>query len=307
MNLNPKAIKPRPRGAVAAVIGAALAIGLFAPSASAADSQLLLVHGYGPSAKGKNCNGSTWSNALRYYQQAGGRERSSMTTIGYYAGDSPADCDVIVGDGAASNERPIQDIARDLAFYIDTAYTSQGKPVDIIAHSMGGLITRVALLGSAQGWEGFPSTLNVGNVVTLSTPHQGVSKPSANDDRQWNQMAPRSGFMRRLHQAGSGFGDSWANGTDWSLIGSKEDTTVSYGSGIDKGNYADQKFGYQDDPGDAGKVSHTGVRTLYGKNAYDLRYWHASGNHPPHDTRKGWSPLKAAFQAATRIGDGLPR
>jgi pimeloyl-ACP methyl ester carboxylesterase len=301
------AMMPRPWGTAAALVGAIVALALVAPTASAADAQMLLVHGYGPSAKGKDCNGSTWRNALSYYQDAGGRERSSMTTIGYYRGDSPADCDVIVGDGQASNERPIQDIAKDLAFYIDTAYTRQGKQVDIVAHSMGGLITRVALLGSAQGWAGFPSKLNVGNVVTLSTPHQGVSSPSANDDRQWNQMAPRSGFMKRLHQAGSGLGDAWASGTDWSLVGSKEDRTVSYGSGIDKGNSADQKFGYQDSRSDSGNVSHTGVRTLFGKNRYDLRYWHASGGHPPHDTGKGWSPLKAAFQAATRLGDGLPR
>ncbi|HEY7266418.1 MAG TPA: hypothetical protein VH501_01875 [Solirubrobacterales bacterium] len=301
------AIKRRPRRAVAALIGASLSLALLAPAASAADAQILFVHGYGPAARGKDCNGSTWRNALRYYQRAGGRERSSMTTIGYYAGDSAADCDVIVGDGAATNARPIQDIARDLANYIYRTYTSQGRPVDIIAHSMGGLVTRVALLGSAQGWEGFPSKLNVTNVVTLSTPHQGVAHPSANDDRQWNQMAPRSGFMRRLHRSDSGLGDAWASGTDWTLIGSKEDKTVSYNSGIDKGNFADQKFGYQRDPRDAGNVSHTGIRTLYRKNRYDLRYWHASGNHPPHNTRKGWSPLKAAFQAATRIGDGLPR
>jgi triacylglycerol esterase/lipase EstA (alpha/beta hydrolase family) len=307
MNRVQTASKVRLRGAVAATMAAALAIAVFAPSASAADTQILFVHGYGPAAKGKDCNGSTWRNALRYYQRAGGRERSSMTTVGYYQGDDPAHCDVIVGDGAATNARPIQDIARDLAIYINDAYTSQGKPVDIIAHSMGGLVTRVALLGSAQGWAGFPSKLNVDNVVTLSTPHQGVAHPSARNDRQWNQMAPRSGFMRRLHQAGSGLGDAWASGTDWTLVGSEEDQTVSYDSGIDKGHFANQKFGYQADSHDAGKVSHTGVRTLYGKNAYDLRYWHASGNHPPHNTRKGWSPLKAAFQAATRIGDGLPR
>jgi triacylglycerol esterase/lipase EstA (alpha/beta hydrolase family) len=301
------AIKPRPRGAVAAVVGAALALALLAPTASAADTQILLVHGYGSATQGKDCNGSTWKNALRYYQDAGGRERSSMTTIGYYQGDVAANCDVIVGDGQATDERRIQDIARDLAIYIDAAYTSQGQPVNIIAHSMGGLITRVALLGSAQGWAGFPSKLDVDNVVTLSTPHRGVTKPSANDDRQWNQMDTHSGFMRRLHRADSGLGDSWASGTDWSLVGSEEDKTVSYDSGIDKGNFANQKFGYQRDSGDAGNVSHTGVRTLFRKNAYDLRYWHASGNHPPHNTKKGWSPLKAAFQAATRVGDGLSR
>jgi hypothetical protein len=286
---------------------AALALAVMAPAASAADPQLLLVHGYGDAAEGKDCNGSTWKNALRSYQDAGGRERSSLTTIGYYAGDDPADCDAIVGDGKASNDRPIQDIARDLAIHIDRAYSSRGRPVDIVAHSMGGLVTRVALLGSAQGWEGFPSKLDVDNVVTLSTPHKGVASPSANDDRQWRQMDPDSGFIDRLHERGSGLGDDWADGTDWSLVGSHEDTTVTHDSGIDKGSLADQKYGYQDDAADAGEVDHGAVRTLAGENRYALRYWHASGDHPPHDTERGWSPLKTAFQAATRIGDGLPR
>ncbi|MQA73374.1 MAG: hypothetical protein GEU88_03295, partial [Solirubrobacterales bacterium] len=69
------AIKPRPRGVVAAAVGAALALAMLAPSSFAADAQILLVHGYGPSSEGKDCNGSTWENALRYYQDAGGRER----------------------------------------------------------------------------------------------------------------------------------------------------------------------------------------------------------------------------------------
>ncbi len=289
------------------VLAAALAFCWLAPAASVADTQILLVHGYGDAQQGKDCNRSTWTNALRSYQDAGGRERSSMTTVGYYAGDSPADCDVIVGDGKATNERPIQDIAKDLANHIDDAYTSKGKPVDIIGHSMGGLITRVALLGSAQGWDGFPSKLEVDDVVTLSTPHQGVANPGAHDDAQWKQMDPGSGFMKRLHEQGSGLGDDWANGTDWSLVGSHEDTTVRQDSAIDKGNHADQKYGYQDDPGDSGEVDHSAVRTLFGKNRYRLQYWHASGDHPPHRTSRGWSPLKTAFQAATKVGDGLPR
>jgi pimeloyl-ACP methyl ester carboxylesterase len=287
--------------------GAALALALLAPGAFAADAQLLLVHGYGDSGTGKDCNGSTFENALGYYQDAGGRARSSMSTIGYYPGDKGR-CDVMIGDGDASNERPIQDIAKDLADYIDREHTSKGRPVDIIGHSMGGLIARVALLGSAQGWDGFPNNrLNVGNVVTLSTPHQGVANPSAHHDEQWRQMAPGSGFIKRLHQQGSDLGDAWANGTDWSLVGSHEDATVTHDSSIDKGRAGDQKYGYQDNPGDSGDVTHTGVRTLFGKNKYDLTYWHASGEHPPHHTDSGWSPLKTAFQAATKVGDGLPK
>jgi len=310
MNRRATAVKWRNRAVAAA--SATLALAMLAPTAFAADTQMLLVHGYGSSSAGKDCNGSTWRNALAYYQDAGGRERSSMSTVGYYEGDRQAKnhgegCDVIVGDGKATNERPIQDIAKDLANHVHESHTSKGEPVDIIGHSMGGLITRVALLGSAQGWAGFPPKLNVRNVVTLGTPHQGVADPSAHDDEQWRQMAPGSGFLERLHEDGSGLGDDWAQGTDWSLVGSREDATVEYLSGIDKGNYADQKYGYQDDAGDAGDVDHSGVRTLFGENRYSLRYWHASGDHPPHDTKRGWSPLKTAFQAATKDGDGLPR
>jgi pimeloyl-ACP methyl ester carboxylesterase len=280
--------------AVAALLCAATA------SPALADNQLLLVHGYGAAEQGKDCNGSTWADALDYYGSAGGRSRASMTTIGYYPGDKGR-CDAMLGDGRAGNDRPIQDVARDLAQYVD----GLGKPVDLIGHSMGGLIVRVALLGSAEGWDGFPNgKLDVDNVVTLSTPHQGVASPGAHDDEQWRQMRPGSGFLARL--AASGLGESWADGTDWTLIGSHEDATVGYASGIDEGAAADQKLGYRK-AADAGDVTHTGVRTLRGPDGYALTYWHASGDHPPHQTDNGWSPLKAAFQAGTRIGDGLPR
>ena len=273
---------------------------LLAPPASAADTPLLLVHGYGASGTGKDCNGDIWKDALAYYQSAGGRSRASMTTIGYYPGDKSR-CDAMIGDGDAGNDRPIQDIARDLAHYVDRL----DAPVDVIGHSMGGLIVRVALLGSAQGWEGFPKgKLDVDNVVTLSTPHQGVASPGAHDDEQWRQMRPGSGFLERMAQ--NGLGDAWAEGTDWTLIGSREDATVSHASGIDKGAPADEKLGYRP-ADDADKVIHTGVRTLRGADGYALTYWHASGAHPPHETSDGWSPLKAAFQAATHVGDNLPR
>jgi pimeloyl-ACP methyl ester carboxylesterase len=309
--------KKRARRVVAAL---AAALAMLAPPASAADTPMLLVHGYGDHDAGKDCNGSTWKNALGYYQRAGGRDRDSMTTIGYYTGDKPASphgadhgCDVKVA--SATNDTPIQDVAKDLAHYIDAVNTGAGQPVNIIAHSMGGLVTRVALLGSAQGWKGFPhKKLDVDNVVTLSTPHRGVTKPSAHVDRQWKQMDPGSGFMTRLHEPGSELGDDWADGTDWSLVGSAEDGVVSFQSGIDKnfaGTTADQKYGYWKKR-DGLLVDHEGVRTLGagrsdGKDVYKLNYWHAAGSHPPHTTERGWSPLKTAFKAATRTGDGLPK
>ena len=75
------------------------------------------------------------------------------------------------------------------------------------------------------------------NVVTLSTPHRGVADAGP-DDTQWNQMQPGSDFIERLHAKGSQLDDAWADGTDWSLVGSREDGTVSHDSGIDKGEPA---------------------------------------------------------------------
>jgi hypothetical protein len=43
---------------------------------------LLLVHGHGPAAQGKDYNGSTWRDALDAFQRAGGRARASIVTIG---------------------------------------------------------------------------------------------------------------------------------------------------------------------------------------------------------------------------------
>ena len=92
-------------------------------------------------------------------------------------------------------------------------------------------------------------------------------------------MQPGSTFIERLHE--DQLDDAWADGTDWSLVGSHEDGTVSYDSAIDKGDPADQKFGYLDN---GGKVTHTGVRTLFGSNDYHLRY--ASALRHAHDQQR---------------------
>ena len=108
---------------------------------------------------------------------------------------------------------------------------------------MGGLITRVALLGSAQGWEGFPPKLDVNNVVTLSTPHRAspttARRPPVEPD------AARLD-VHRAPARGTQLDDAWAEGTDWSLVGSERTARSCYDSAIDKGDPADQKFGYLD-------------------------------------------------------------
>lgn len=306
------------------------------PGITAEQPRMLLVHGYGSAKDGKDCNNSTWADALTYYQSAGGRSRESMVTIGYYKGDTGQvggqnKCDFVIGNKNADNSTSIRDIARDLANYIHDNY-SPGNPVDIVVHSMGGLITRVAVLGTYEHWEGFPESVFVQDIVTLGTPHQGVRGGCPEDSwasdgdpcRQWNQMVPSdaggSGFIDKLHESEPGAGDrglddAWASGIDWSLVGSEEDPTVSYRSAIDQGYFANQKYGYDEDRNNNGsqdcwspeEVDHQTIRELTGSGGFCLRYWHDGSDGGPYTTDNGWSPLKTAFKAATHDGDDLPR
>lgn len=92
-------------------------------------------------------------------------------------------------------------MAAALANRIYEDHTSKGETVEIVAHSMGGLISRVALLGSAKGWAGFPDArLKVDDIATLATPHQGIFEPNKYDSVQWNSMVPGSRFMTVLHE-----------------------------------------------------------------------------------------------------------
>lgn len=256
---------------------------------------VLFVHGYDGDS-GKDCNGATFGDALAYFV-AQGRDRSSLVTVGYYDGDT--DCDVDVTDRPTDNGTRIKTIAAALANHVHDRYTRQGRSIDIVAHSMGGLVTRVALLGSAQGWEGFPpEPILVDDVVTLGTPHQGVrceddagdGADDCPDDVQWRSMDPDSTFMRVLHSRSNRLDQDWAAPYDWTFAGSKEDETVSYGSAIDKARPADHKFGYQG--GDTeGTVTHAGIRELFSGD-YNLRYWHAllarrRGRDPHHRQRLG--------------------
>ncbi|MFJ2591339.1 esterase/lipase family protein, partial [Streptomyces sp. NPDC087538] len=53
-------------------------------------------------------------------------------------------------------------------------YSAKGQTVDLVGHSMGGLIIRAALAGYAKGDPTWPDTLYVEDVVTLGTPHKAA-------------------------------------------------------------------------------------------------------------------------------------
>lgn len=283
---------------VALTLGALPAAG--GETAAKKPPQMFLVHGY--NGKGHTNCANVWGKALNYYEKDGKRPRNSMTTIGYYKGDEKCDTSV----AKASKNTSIKDIAAGLAKYL-AKHSSKKKPVDIVAHSMGGLVTRVALLGSAKGWKGFPPVF-ARNVVTLGTPHQGVNHGCKDKcNTQWTQMTKGSNFLRVLQKKENQLAEPWAWDTDWSLVGSDGDDTVKYDSAIDKGHHADQKYRYTTFKNckSGKKIDHHGIRSTTGKGGFCLRYWHPK--HKAHETKNGWSPLKTGFKAATHKGDDLPK
>lgn len=121
---------------------------------------------------------------------------------------------------------PIQHLGCLLAWYIYNTYTSQGKPVNILAHSMGGLIVRDALGQSGAGQPSYnsafpPNPLNVSRVVTVATPHGGVSQYLMNwvpiVNNQIGDMLSTSSFMQNV--LASIQKPQGSNGTFWGLVG----------------------------------------------------------------------------------------
>lgn len=98
----------------------------------------------------------------------------------YGGGRTPAQGDLHPGlagipEGTYRPEDTLGDIAergRELARLIEEAAAARpGVPIDVYAHSMGGLVTRVALLELAAR----PGGLDVlGQVTTIGTPHSGA-------------------------------------------------------------------------------------------------------------------------------------
>jgi hypothetical protein len=244
------------------------------PKASAAytTTALLMVHGFSDTCSGAfetpdNTNSQPNDDDTAHFLVNHGW--NSVVEVGYYNNDdtdpstqhpycasySPTQgegsginiqsysstyCTQIPTSGNGTTDDSIRHLACLFAWYVYQSFTSQGTSVEVLAHSMGGLIVRDAIGESGQGScdlslqtcnGGFPYyRLDVPVVMTLATPHGGVygeyyslAKDIFGDPQELEDMNPNSTTSNFMHlitttpslEYPQGTG---SNGTKWYLM-----------------------------------------------------------------------------------------
>ncbi|MEV6963762.1 hypothetical protein AB0M47_01520 [Hamadaea sp. NPDC051192] len=200
------------------------------PRGDTKDNPIIFVHGFAASG-GYDCT-SQWSSVGAHLRANGWT--GELMTFGYYGGDTRCS---FPNDG--NRNTSIHTVAHQLADVIYDNYSSKGRKVDVVAHSMGGLVIRSALLNVQRGTPGWPPYLYVEDVVTLASPHDGARDAGfcALLYLQCRQMYPGSGFFGELEVLGTGSGGRpvlpvSAMGTDWTVTSSFEDDITLESSGV---------------------------------------------------------------------------
>ena len=214
------------RATVRAVAMAALAVLVAAgttacePRKPAKDRPIIFIHGWSALGNGNNC-ASTFGGLESSLRAAG--FTGEMVTIAFY--DSDTNCDVDLADWASiSNSTSWRDLSKAFSKYVYETYTKKGIAVDVVGHSMGGLIARGAVKGTQGKESGFSAPLKVEDVVTLAAPHEGAAWYSS--FCLWGQcsgLKPGAGDLEWLKQNGNPQG---VDGTDWTVFGSTNDDVV---------------------------------------------------------------------------------
>jgi pimeloyl-ACP methyl ester carboxylesterase len=178
---------------------------------------------------------STWNDAKRKFRDWG--HTGALVSLAYYGGDRR--CDHWIshhgrhGNHHSSGHRrgnhtadtSIRHLGYHLAWTIWRHYSSRGRRVDVVAHSMGGLIIRYALAQTQRHHPDFPRYLLVEDVVTMGTPHGGARWFAVCGLLQCSQMRAGSDFLVWLER--NAWEPDGRGGTDWSTFGSDDDLWVA--------------------------------------------------------------------------------
>jgi pimeloyl-ACP methyl ester carboxylesterase len=190
---------------------------------------VVLVHGYNNSITG--CQGidlsSYWKNVKLELTTHANIPADDVIPVSYYGCDKYGIDITGYGPGISypftatnltvkpraghTSDASITRVAQDLAWFIHNEYTLKGRPVNVVGHSMGGLITREMLRRIQAGDPAFPSSIDVQKVLTISTPHNGWGS-QCKSNTQCTEMSDGSQWLAELQTNPAPQG---ANGTNW--------------------------------------------------------------------------------------------
>lgn len=234
-----------------AVLGLLAASVVVAPAAHARTDNktdpILFVHGYDPwGTPTSSCD--MWG-PMESTLNSLGFGGAPKVTVGYYDNQVQCDLSVIPHGNPNTHHAPsggvhdryvnIEHLGYEFAWMVADNYGSQ--TVDVVAHSMGGLVVRYALAQVDNNHPDFPSTLNVDDVTTFGTPHGGSGYASWCWTTQCGDMSYGSSFLSWLDTYGSN--PQVGAGTDWTAVGSYDDGVISESSAVDMD--ADHKVLYR--------------------------------------------------------------
>lgn len=231
--------------AVALTVAAVLGVLTAAPAEARTDTKskpILFVHGYNPISNSTDCGGEFDDMISRLRAQG---FTGQMIKVGFYSGD--VNCNVNLRSyGSFGNSDSWKQIAKAFSNYVYTQFTSKGIAVDVVGYSMGGLITRGGIHGAQKREAGFSAPIDVEDVVTLGTPHNGAAWYS--NACLWGQcssLKPGATDIKWLNQNGNPQG---RNGTEFTTIASNGDWVTPTASGLYMSIPAARKVTYSNVP-----------------------------------------------------------
>ncbi|GHE46888.1 hypothetical protein GCM10018785_15780 [Streptomyces longispororuber] len=250
-----------------------------------------MIHGYfdtpyfgEPMPDGWDCE-KEWGSAKAAMVQWGWKPEN-LKTVGYY--DSNEFCDENLKSAAGvpnDRNRPIEAIGLDLAWNIYNAHTSKGRSIDVMAHSMGGLVIRSALTEVNKKNPAYPPYLWVEDVVTFGTPHAGTLTARGCGYEQCHDMRENSVFLQ--NQIDNPQSDQ---GTDWTVIGTGFDIVVLPQASATDVEVAHKVWFFRSE-----RINHLSLHKVADNRAFTISY--SNFGNPWVDTGNGASPVRTGSNA----------
>lgn len=209
---------------------------------------ILLVHGFNGDSSGSsagfNCtdnNNYGWGTVLNYLGQShdiNGQSlrwnRQDFRTIQFYGNDTNCDanlhdsnyashCSGYVSGNEGNNNESLYHLSCLFAWYLYDKFGKYGYSVEIVAHSMGGLIVRNTIYQVQNHKSSYmpPTIGGISDVVTFATPHGGIPGGggifTCGSCTQIKDMTSGSQFMNEMYNSAQN--PQATSGTDWTLMG----------------------------------------------------------------------------------------